>query len=132
MRIPRGCKTCEVQFEAIKETQFFCSRKCFRKDYYARKKLEAKVERPFPNYNCGNCGRISPLDFDPLKSPLLFEAYMCPFCDDTREERWKERNLPYYKRKREAIVQVGVYTSVGHALFVARAQRVMSSLSSSG
>jgi hypothetical protein len=130
MKIGRACKTCEVFFQAIKETQFFCSRKCFRKDYYARKRIENKRERPFPDYGCENCGRRSPLSFDPLKSPLLFEAYECPFCGETRQERWKARNIPYYKQNHATVVEVGIYTSIGHPLFVARAQLFSSTLSS--
>jgi len=83
MRIDRSCKICGSVFEAIKTTQFFCSRKCFKRDYYIRTKaitVKKKQNPSFPQKKCGFCLEISQLDFDPMTHPSLYTGWCCPFC----------------------------------------------------
>lgn len=83
MKIPRKCKTCEKKFSAIKETQYFCSRRCFKRDYYLRNKalLAAQERNPrFPTRTCELCRNTSQLPFDPMKTPNRFGAWKCPYC----------------------------------------------------
>ena len=69
----------------IKTTQYFCSRKCFKKDYNARKREERKVDREtnparFGWYNCTACGARTPLPYSPKRYKVKFETYECPEC----------------------------------------------------
>lgn len=94
MKIPSKCKVCEKAFVAIKHTQLFCSRKCFKKDYAARKRAEALVENARVKqhfYACGVCERRSELGFNPLKSQQQFADYICPFCGIPRQIVWTHR-----------------------------------------
>ena len=93
MKIQKSCKTCGKEFTAIKTTQYFCSRKCFRKDYHHRKR-EEEANRPikFPAYTCQDCGRRSILDFDPLDSIEKLDTYNCPYCDFCPRQGWDNRN----------------------------------------
>jgi len=93
MEIQKFCKTCEKEFTAIKTTQYFCSRKCFRKDYHHRKR-EEELNRPFkfPAFHCQECGRRSLLEFDPAKDMELFDAYRCPYCDYSVRYGWEHRH----------------------------------------
>lgn len=81
MREQRKCKTCSAKFCAIKETQRFCSRKCFKRDYYIRTREGlAILGKQYPTYTCGLCGQGTPLDYDPVKKWKLFGGLICPFC----------------------------------------------------
>ena len=90
MRIQRVCKICGRTFFAIKTTQFFCSRKCFKKDYYIKTKIKKqKQSRVFPEKHCSYCGETSRLTFDPLEFPELFKDWACPKCGITNKMMWK-------------------------------------------
>lgn len=91
MQIARNCKVCNKKFTAIKSTQWFCQRKCFKRDYYLRKKeeLAEDVRRPkYPSMNCAVCHIKSELDFDPVKNPKKFEEHKCPHCEFARPDHW--------------------------------------------
>lgn len=92
MRIQRNCKVCHTPFTAIKETQIFCRRACFKRDYYLRKKAETSKDAAnpkFPLYSCGLCETKTQLDFDPIKHLLLFENYKCPNCNVRKRDLWQ-------------------------------------------
>ena len=84
MEIKRQCKVCGVDFIAIKSTQFFHSRKCFKKDFYSRlkaKKADKEQNPVYPSKECGFCSKISRLDFDPIK---FFELHKKRHLDTAR------------------------------------------------
>ena len=85
--IEKHCKTCEVKFNAIKEAQFFCSRKCFKRDYYKRNKVrQALLAKARPIFNCGDCGHKEEVPFDPVKNYSKFNEYKCPKCKASRAD----------------------------------------------
>lgn len=94
MRIDRECKKCSKPFTAIKATQFFCSRKCFKQDYALRKRAEkvldnARVKQY--DYSCGICQRRTEMGFNPLKEQHKFAQFICPFCGIPRSIIWQHR-----------------------------------------
>lgn len=92
MKINRKCKICGTSFVAIKHTQYFCKRKCFKKDYYQRTKVKAAaLKNKRPDYNCPHCGMATPLAFDPVKFPKLFNELICPFCGIPRQVLYDHR-----------------------------------------
>jgi hypothetical protein len=97
MRINRTCKICGDPYKAIKVTQFFCSRKCFKRDYYLRTKSRIQEREQHPTYpikKCGYCLVSSMLNFDPLDSPDMFNAWGCPACGATNKLVWEHQNSP--------------------------------------
>jgi DNA-directed RNA polymerase subunit RPC12/RpoP len=85
--IRKICKTCGVEFDAIKEGQYFCKRKCFKRDYYKRNKARlALLAKARPIYRCGNCGHAAEVPFDPIKYPKRFTKFKCPECSMARSE----------------------------------------------
>lgn len=86
MHIKKNCKTCSKEFDAIKDGQFFCSRKCFKKDYYQRNREKLRLlEKKRPTYNCSVCSNACEMPFDPVKNYGKFGAFVCPFCGMPRE-----------------------------------------------
>jgi len=71
----RKCKlsSCDVIFEQKTYHHKFCSRECFRKWHYRKKKK-------FPEYRCNNCGEITQLDFFPIKKYHRLMHFECPKC----------------------------------------------------
>src|SRR3990167_4302246 len=97
MKINRICKVCGGGFIAIKATQYFCQRKCFKRDFYQRIKarLQDKQQNPtYPSKECNFCLQKSKLDFDPLDNPKRFDAWGCPFCGATNKLIWENQNNP--------------------------------------
>ena len=97
MRLQRMCKICGKAFSAIKVTQFFCCRKCFKRDYYLRTKTNAQEEKQRPHYptkKCAYCEERSTLDFDPMKNVKMFDAWACPHCGTTNKLLWEHQNNP--------------------------------------
>jgi protein-arginine kinase activator protein McsA len=96
MRIKRICKICGESFYAIKSTQYFCCRKCFKKNYYLKQKIllqEEKQKGPiYPIKECGFCFKKAQLNFDPLKKPNLFDAWACPYCGATNKLIWEHQD----------------------------------------
>lgn len=92
MRIKRNCQICGAEFIAIKTTQLFDKRKCFKRAYYIRKKAEMADEAAspkYPIYYCNVCNFKIQLDFDPVKNSDLFENHKCPNCNFTRKHAWQ-------------------------------------------
>jgi len=96
MKLKRKCKICGNSFVAIKTTQFFCCRKCFKRDYYNRTKIRLRQqEQAPPNYpikECSFCEKRSKLNFDPLEHPKLYDTWQCPYCGVTNSLIWKHQN----------------------------------------
>lgn len=86
---------CNKDFTAIKTTQLYCSRKCFKKAYYLRKKQEAIEEEArlpkTPEYNCPFCHELYRLSFNPITDPLLYAVHQCPECGVTKQMLWDFR-----------------------------------------
>lgn len=86
MYLERNCKICGEPFVAIKQTQLFCQRRCFKKDYYRRTKgriLELRNRRA--SYHCPHCFGMSSLLFDPSINEDAFRGYVCPWCGIPRQ-----------------------------------------------
>lgn len=91
MQIARRCKICGKEFTAIKLTQFFCCRKCFKKDYYIRTKSRIRDMEQNPSYpskQCGFCLKFSKMFFDPIKYPKMYDNWGCPYCGATNKIIW--------------------------------------------
>ena len=89
MKIDKKCKVCGTPFTAIKTNQYFCSRKCFKKDYNVRKREERKLDREtnparYGWYICSACGLKTPLPYSPKRYKLKFETFECPECGTPR------------------------------------------------
>lgn len=120
MQINKKCKVCGTPFVAIKSNQYFCSRKCFKKDYNIRKRTERRIDREtnperFGAYICSHCGLRTPLPYSPKRYRAKFETFECPGCklprfpnpENMREEwghdrvrfglGWKADEMPRYK-----------------------------------
>lgn len=78
MKIKRICGSCLKDFEAQKEKQLYCSRKCFKKEYYHKLRVDTVIA--FPIYKCPNCAGSTQLGFDPTKSPIIWKYFKCPRC----------------------------------------------------
>jgi len=72
------CENCGEDFLPKSEKNIFCSRKCFKKNYYHRLKKEA-VDK-YPAYTCPTCCASFLLTFDPTKEYQKFKNILCPFC----------------------------------------------------
>lgn len=97
MRINRICKICGDSFSAIKVTQFFCCRKCFKRDYYLRTKAHLQEEKHNPNFpikKCAFCQESSRLNFDPMKNHKMYDAWGCPECGATNKLIWEYQTKP--------------------------------------
>lgn len=88
-------RTCALEqclntFEPTKHSHRFCSRACFKKYYYLKKKEQERNDprKKTPSYTCPFCGQVSELSFDPSKYTGAFNKYMCPFCKISREYLW--------------------------------------------
>ena len=97
MKLKRRCKICGEEFIATKTTQFFCCRKCFKKDFYYRTKnhIQDLARNPvFPSKQCGFCLKVSKMDFDPIKYPRMFDHWACPQCGATNKIIWENQDKP--------------------------------------
>ena len=97
MKIQKFCENCKNEFTAIKVTQKFCCRKCFKQDYYLRQQKRIKEELANPVYPikiCPFCEDKFELNFDPIKFPKLFDSMRCPSCNIANELIWKNIEEP--------------------------------------
>lgn len=104
----RNCKVCGNPFMAIKVTQFFCNRKCFKRDYYLRVKgrlQDIEDKRLFPLKECNFCLQKSRLAFDPMDNKKMYDSWGCPFCGATNTLIWEHQSNPNsYQIIRELLV----------------------------
>ena len=75
------CKTCKKSFLTKNNKKIFCTRKCFKKNYYHRKKAEELSNIKFPVFLCPNCGKKIELNFDPVKDHRKWTKFSCPNCN---------------------------------------------------
>lgn len=97
MKFQRNCKVCETPFTAIKVTQYFCTRKCFKRDYYLRNKdkMQAAHALPtFPTKSCAFCQTMQMIPYDPIKYPQRFSTWECTSCGVTNLLLWKYQDNP--------------------------------------
>ena len=76
MQVSRRCACCGHAFIAIKQKQFYCCRRCFKKAY-----REAEKQKNLPHWKCPNCGRLTKLSFDPRKTTNL-EKWINVVCSE--------------------------------------------------
>lgn len=84
------CKTCKKMFMPKSEKNVFCNRRCFKKDFYHRKKAEELNNIKFPIFLCPSCHRAIELTFDPVKDERLWMDFSCPFCRVLMINVWEE------------------------------------------
>lgn len=97
MRIQKECKVCKNTFSAIKVTQKFCCRRCFKRDYYLRIKQKEKEEEKNPSYpdkRCQFCNNMTKLTFDPIKFPKMLSLFRCPDCHVDNTLVWANSSSP--------------------------------------
>lgn len=75
----RKCRQCGKGFDSHKSNKLYCSRTCFRKDYYKRNKELMRLHR-YPSFICPHCNNTIPLTFHPMEDPERWEALVCPYC----------------------------------------------------
>lgn len=75
------CKTCGKRFLPKSEKNIFCERKCFKKDFYHRKKAEELQDKKFPVFLCPSCNKKIEIDFDPVIESLRWSYFSCPACN---------------------------------------------------
>lgn len=79
------CKneSCQVCFTPKSLNNVFCSRKCFKKDFYHRKKAEELSNKKFPIFLCPSCRSKIALDFDPASEngSEQWLKFKCPACN---------------------------------------------------
>ena len=113
MQLKRKCKICGKKFTAIKNTQFFCQRKCFKKDYYRRTKLKlAEIESRTPTFNCLVCGTITKLTFDPIKDEVSFGSFICPSCGIPRRTALEQEGHPDFVLGNPYITQFVIVSAI--------------------
>jgi hypothetical protein len=78
MKLKRICRCCKKEFIAQKIKQWYCSRKCFKQDYFKRSK-----DKPgnYPTFMCEDCGRETILRIDPVKDEFFWTDFKCPHCN---------------------------------------------------
>lgn len=76
-----ACKTCQKMFLPKSDKNIFCNRRCFKKDFYHRKKAEELLNVKFPIFKCPSCSKGIPLTFDPVKEERMWLNFSCPFCN---------------------------------------------------
>lgn len=74
------CTECGKMFLPKSERNIFSSRKCFKQNYYRRKKLEELTNIKFPIFQCPNCKSKIELKFDPIDEDSRWLDFRCPFC----------------------------------------------------
>lgn len=77
------CKNCGKPFTPKSEKNIFCSRKCFKQDYYYREK-ERNDDTGFPMYRCPDCGQVIEMEVHPIRNNfewLEWRKVPCPGCN---------------------------------------------------
>lgn len=72
------------------EKNVFCKRKCFKKDFYHRKKAEELNNIRFPVFKCPSCSVLIELTFDPVKDEKSWLGFSCPFCKTLLINVWED------------------------------------------
>ena len=118
MKLKRRCKVCGSKFTAIKVTQYFCRRQCFKRDYYIRtknKELEQKQNPSYPKKICSFCNQESTLYFDPVENPEKFNDWECPHCHVPTNLIWKYQNFRDSEQKIYAVLETMQISNTGNS-----------------
>ena len=75
------CGTCGVEFMPKSERNKYCTRSCFKKAFYHRKKAEELKAQKTPSFKCPSCDQHIILPFNPVDQPGLWAVYICPGCN---------------------------------------------------
>lgn len=75
------CGTCGIKFMPKSERQRYCTRSCFKKAYYHRKRAEELKAQKTPSFKCPSCDQHIILPFDPVTHSDLWATYICPGCN---------------------------------------------------
>lgn len=112
MQIKRNCKVCGKKFIAIKKTQLYDNRRCFKRAYYLRTKARLQQRALlFPTKTCGFCNVVQYLKFDPIKVPYLFDSLECLNCGVSNNMIWKYQDR---ENSREIIQSIITSTKTYH------------------
>jgi len=87
------CKTCSKEFLPKSEKNVFCSRRCFKREYYHRKRAEELIENQNPSFICTKCGQSTVLDFNPIEESDRWLEFKCPNCNTLATHTSKERDV---------------------------------------
>ena len=75
------CPSCKEKFLPKSPKNIYCSRRCFKKAYYHKKKKEERLNKEkFPIFKCPSCESRIELDFDPVVDHLKWAHFKCPNC----------------------------------------------------
>jgi len=74
-------QTCGKEFKQVKKRHFFCSRKCFIKQYYLTINKKSN-----PIFLCPSCNTKTRLDFYPIDDNEKWTSFKCPKCGYAVEE----------------------------------------------
>lgn len=80
-KIEISCNACKVRFFPKSEKNIYCTRKCFKKYFYHKKKAEELANIKYPCFKCPSCQQLINLDFDPTKYTDRWDKYVCPGCN---------------------------------------------------
>ena len=117
MKIKRKCEVCKTDFIAIKTTQKYCSRRCFKRNYYLKAKAKQQYELKHPIYPkkiCSYCNQETTLTFDPIIFPKLFNNFTCSNCGVTAELILRHANTPNsFQKITDEIINISSFQTVG-------------------
>src|SRR3990167_710461 len=74
------CPTCNEWFLPKTGRNEYCTRSCFKKFYYHRKKAEELANNRYPTFKCPSCREEITLNFDPIKKSDAWLNFVCPHC----------------------------------------------------
>lgn len=79
------CKNCGKTFIKKSEKNIFCSRRCFKKNYYyIERERKKKNDTEFPMYKCPKCGQVIKMEVHPIRDNfrwLEWHNKPCPGCN---------------------------------------------------
>ena len=79
--IKKICPVCKKKFIPKSKRNQYDSRRCFKKNYYYKRKVQELLEtKKFPIFKCPSCSRNIELSFDPTKEDNRWLDFKCPFC----------------------------------------------------
>lgn len=84
-----NCPVCGTSFEKYNRRHTYDCRKCFKKAYDLKEKMEKKRDEiSFPLFICPHCGKETQLTFNVKRNLEAWSHFHCPHCG-------KRNNLEY-------------------------------------
>lgn len=75
------CPVCGKSFKQYNKKHAYDCRRCFKKAYDMREKMERDEEdKHFPLFRCQVCGEETRLTFNVKKNLLAWSGFRCPKC----------------------------------------------------